>query len=313
MPLSTNERSPNMIGVPTLAAPTSSHRSTDSLVHRQKLIESALDKYTQFSSDCPEALREAIRYSLLMPGKRLRPMLVMLAAEACGGNVEHALPAACAVEMIHTYSLIHDDLPSMDDDDTRRGRPTTHKKFGDAVAILAGDALLAQAFDVLARDTAPPEVAAACCATLARACGATALVGGQCDDVRIGLSAGSKELLDSIHNRKTGALFQASLRLGALVAGASQTQLAALERFGASLGLAFQITDDLLDYDEDSRASSAKRKGDRGKLTYPNLIGVEQSRRNVEALVTASLEALEIFGSSARSLAALARFVSDRL
>jgi geranylgeranyl diphosphate synthase, type II len=302
-----------MIGVPQTAPPATSHRVTDSLVHRQKLIESALDRYTQFSSDCPEVLREAIRYSLLMPGKRLRPMLVMLAAEACGGNVEQAVPAAAAVEMVHTYSLIHDDLPSMDDDDTRRGRPTTHKKFGEAVAILAGDALLALAFDVLARDITPPEVAAACCATLAKACGATALVGGQCDDVRIGLSTGSRELLESIHNRKTGALFLASLQLAALVAGATQEQQAALQRFGASLGLAFQITDDLLDHDEDARGNCVNRKGDRGKLTYPNLIGVEQSRRDVEQLVASSLAALEIFGSSARSLSALARFVSDRL
>jgi geranylgeranyl diphosphate synthase type II len=295
------------------APPTPSHRVTDSLVHRQKLIESALDSYTQFSSDCPATLRDAIRYNLLTPGKRLRPMLVMLAAEACGGNVEHAVPAACAVEMVHTYSLIHDDLPSMDDDDTRRGRPTTHKKFGDAVAILAGDALLALAFDVLARNITPPEVAASCCATLARACGATALVGGQCDDVRVGLSSGTREMLESIHNRKTGALFLASLRMGALVAGATQQQHAALEQFGSSLGLAFQITDDLLDHDEDRRGNGMKRKGDRGKLTFPNLIGVEQSRRDVEQLVASSLEALDVFGSSARSLCALARFVSDRL
>jgi geranylgeranyl diphosphate synthase type II len=293
--------------------PASGHRVTDSLVHKQKLIESALDKYTQFSSDCPTVLREAVRYSLLTPGKRLRPILVMLASEACGGNVENAVPAACAVEMVHTYSLIHDDLPSMDDDDVRRGRPTTHKKFGQAVAILAGDALLALAFDVLARDTTPADVANTCCATLARACGATALVGGQCDDVRIGLSAGSREMLESIHNRKTGALFLASLRLGALVAGASQEQQTALAEFGSHLGLAFQITDDLLDHDEDRRGNGGKRKGDRGKLTYPNLMGVEQSRRDVEKLVASSVEALGIFGSSARSLSALARFVSDRL
>jgi geranylgeranyl diphosphate synthase, type II len=286
-------------------APLASHRVTDSLVHKQQLIESALDKYTQFPSDCPNTLRDAVRYSLLTPGKRLRPILVMLAAEACGGNVEQAVPAACAVEMIHTYSLIHDDLPSMDDDDTRRGRATSHKKYGEAVAILAGDALLALAFDVLARDITPPKIAVDCCATLARACGATALVGGQCDD--------SREMLESIHNRKTGALFLASLRLGALVAGATQKQHAALEQFGSHLGLAFQITDDLLDRDEDRRGNKAKRKGDRGKLTFPNLIGVEQSRQHVEQLVDSSLDALEVFGASARSLRALARFVSDRL
>src|SRR4029078_6418529 len=164
--------------------------------------------------------------------------------------------------MVHTYSLIHDDLPSMDDDDIRRGRPTTHKKYGEAVAILAGDALLALAFDVMARNVTPPEVAAACCATLARACGATALVGGQCDDVRLNLSSGSREMLESIHNRKTGALFLASLRLGGLVAGANDEQHAAPQEFGAKTGLAFQITDDLLDHDEDRRGSGNKRKGD---------------------------------------------------
>jgi len=297
------------------ATPSTSqvHRITDSLVHKQKLIESALDRYTHFPSDCPATLRDAIRDSLLTPGKRMRPIVVMLAAEACGGDVEKAVPAACAVEMMHTYSLIHDDLPSMDDDDLRRGRPTTHKKYGEAVAILAGDALQALAFEVLARDTTPSEVAVACCETLARACGATALVGGQCDDVRIQLSSGTREMLDSIHNRKTGALFLAALRMGALVAGASPEQHVALQEFGSCLGLAFQITDDLLDHDEDRRATGMKKKGDRGKLTYPNLIGVKQSRIDVQRLVDSSLEALEIFGSSARSLSALARFVVDRL
>jgi geranylgeranyl diphosphate synthase type II len=297
----------------TADAPASTHRITDSLVHRQQLIESALDNYTRFPSECPSALADAIRYTLLMPGKRLRPMLVMLAAEACGGTAEQAVPAACAVEMIHTYSLIHDDLPSMDDDDSRRGRPTTHKKFGEAVAILAGDALLTLAFEVLARDITPAEVAVACCSTLANSAGPTALVGGQCDDVRLGLSAGSREILESIHNRKTGALFLASLRLGALVAGATHVQLEALRLFGSSLGLAFQITDDLIDHDEDRRGGGSKHKGDRGKLTFPNLIGVQQSRKDVERLVAESLEALEIFGPAARSLCALARFVSDRL
>jgi geranylgeranyl diphosphate synthase, type II len=300
---------------PTTSIPVTApyHRVSDSLVHRQQLIESALDAYTQFPRECPETLREAVRYSLLVPGKRLRPMLVMLASEACGGSAEQALPAACAVEMVHTYSLIHDDLPAMDDDDSRRGRPTSHKKYGEAVAILAGDALLALAFEVMARDITPAEVAVACCTTLSRAAGPTALVGGQCDDVRIDLSGGSRELLESIHNRKTGALFLACLRLGALVARGTEQQQAALERFGARLGLAFQITDDLLDHDEGRRGGGGKRKGDRGKLTFPNLIGVSQSRKDVERLVAESLEALEIFGAAGRSLAALARFVSDRL
>src|SRR5687767_10089785 len=263
----------------TASVHASAHRSNDSLTHKQKLIETALDKYTRFPGDCPEILREAIRYSLLTPGKRLRPMLVMLAAEACGASAESALPAAAAVEMVHTYSLIHDDLPAMDNDDARRGRPTCHKKFGDGVAILAGDALLALAFEVMAREITSAEVAVACCATLAQATGACALVGGQCDDIREELASGSREILESIHNRKTGALFLASLRLGGLVAAASAQQLAALDRFGANLGLAFQITDDLLDHHEGGRGAGAKGKGkgkgDRGKLTFPNLIGLE--------------------------------------
>jgi geranylgeranyl diphosphate synthase, type II len=298
----------------TASVQTPAQRSNDSLAHKQHLIESALDRYTQFSADCPELLREAIRYSLLTPGKRLRPMLVMLAAEACGGNAEMAVPAACAVEMIHTYSLIHDDLPSMDNDDARRGRPTCHKKFGEGVAILAGDALLALAFEVIAKDIAPTDVAVACCATLAQAAGATALVGGQCDDIGQELASGSRELLESIHNRKTGALFLASLRLGGLVAGASAVEIEALREFGANLGLAFQITDDLLDVREDRRSGAVKKKkGDWGKLTFPNLIGEKQSRQEVERLVAAACQALAPFGNNSRSLRALATFVSERI
>ena len=177
-------------------------------------IDRALSQYTSFDDDCPEQLREAVRYSLLAPGKRLRPMLVLLAAEACGGQPQQALPAACAVEMIHAYSLVHDDLPAMDDDDLRRGRPTCHKAFGEAVAILAGDALLTLAFEVLARDIKPPAVAAECCALLGRAAGATALVGGQADDLAGEFSNGGIDALEAIHRRKTGAMLLVSLQLG---------------------------------------------------------------------------------------------------
>jgi geranylgeranyl diphosphate synthase type II len=298
----------------TASVHAAAQRSNDSLAHKQHLIETALDRYTRFSLECPDVLREAIRYSLLLPGKRLRPMLVILAAEACGGTLDAAAPPACAVEMVHTYSLIHDDLPSMDNDDARRGRPTCHKKFGEDVAILAGDALLALAFEVLAKEVAPAEVAVACCATLAQASGATALVGGQCDDIRQELASGSRELLESIHNRKTGGLFLASLRLGGLVAGASPVELDALQKYGANLGLAFQVTDDLLDIREDRRSGALKKKkGDWGKLTFPNLIGEQQSREEVERLVAAACEALTPFGSTARGLRALATFVSDRI
>jgi geranylgeranyl diphosphate synthase type II len=287
----------------------------DALAHRQSLIESALDAYTQFSEGCPAVLQEAIRYSILTPGKRLRPMLVMLAAEACGGTAERAAPAACAVEMIHTYSLIHDDLPAMDDDDVRRGRPTCHKKFGEANAILAGDALLALAFEVLAKDIRPAETAAACAVALAKAAGATALVGGQCDDVSQQFTSGSRAMLDSIHNRKTGALFLASLELGGLVAGATAEQQQSLHTFGESLGLAFQITDDLLDHDANRsmRGGKSQKGSDANKLTFPNLIGVQQSRAEVLRLIDDACTALKAFGPQAGSLKAMAHFVADRL
>jgi geranylgeranyl diphosphate synthase type II len=239
-------------------------------------------------------------------------MLVLLAAEACGGNAASALPAACAVEMIHSYSLIHDDLPAMDDDDMRRGRPTCHKVYGEAVAILAGDALVALAFEIMSRDINPAGIAATCCATLARAAGATALVGGQVDDISQAVASGSLELLESIHRRKTGALFLASLRLGGLVAGATTEEQRALELFGENLGLAFQITDDILDVNDDRRAVQNK-KSVSDKLTFPNLIGIEQSRETVHRLVASACSALAPLGSNARSLKALATFVSDRL
>jgi geranylgeranyl diphosphate synthase type II len=203
----------------------------------------------------------------------------------------------------------------MDDDDTRRGQPTCHKLFGEAVAILAGDALLALAFEILAKDVTPPEVAAACCAALARAAGASALVGGQCDDISEVGSLGTLAKLEAIHHRKTGALFVASLRLGGLVARASNVQVSALEEFGQHLGLAFQITDDVLDAHEDSKANVTKKvnRSDASKLTFPRLVGVEESRRSVERLVSDACQALAPLGPSARSLKALATFVSDRL
>jgi geranylgeranyl diphosphate synthase type II len=175
-------------------------------------IEAALGAVASLPEGCPGRLRDAIRYALLGGGKRLRPMLVLLAAEACGGTPDAAMPAACAVEMIHAYSLVHDDLPAMDDDDLRRGRPTCHKVFGEGMAILAGDALLALAFQVLAEGVKPPAVAAACTAALAEAAGPCRLVGGQADDLDAGV--GDLALLESIHQRKTGALIRVSLRLG---------------------------------------------------------------------------------------------------
>lgn len=253
-----------------------------------------------------------MRYSLLAPGKRLRPMLALLAAESCGSALQTALPAACAVEMVHAYSLIHDDLPAMDDDDLRRGRPTCHKVFGEATAILAGDALLALSFQVLAQGIQPPDAAAECCRVLAEAAGPCHLVGGQVDDMAP--PPEGLEALESIHARKTGALIRASLRLGALAAGADAAQLESLDRYGAALGLAFQIIDDLLDVrasTEDLGKRAGKDAG-QGKLTFPVLLGVEASQRRAEQLVDKACQSLAGFGPRAGELESLARYVLER-
>jgi geranylgeranyl diphosphate synthase, type II len=279
-------------------------------------IDEALSRYAQFDADCPPHLAEAIRYALLGPGKRLRPQLVLMAAEACGGDIETSLPAACAVEMIHAYSLVHDDLPAMDDDDLRRGRPTCHKVYGEAVGILVGDALQARAFEILAMEVTPPEAAARCCAVLGRAAGATALVGGQAADLAAEQHAAleSEPELEAIHRRKTGALFVASLELGAIVAGADQQELVALTSFGKKLGLAFQITDDLLDVTASQEAMGKRvaKDADHGKLTFPKLLGVAESRRRAAVLIDDACAAIDGFGPAAAPLRALARFVAER-
>lgn len=272
------------------------------------------------SRDCPDQLREAMAYSLLAGGKRLRPVLVLLACEACGGDVKSALPAACALEMVHTYSLIHDDLPAMDDDDLRRGRPTNHKQFGEALAILAGDALLTLAFEVIAKETKPPEVAALCCADLASAAGAVGMVGGQVADLEGEKLCGDADFLptiehlESIHHRKTGRLLTCGLVMGARIAGADHSTQARLETYGKCVGLAFQIADDLLDVTgtEVKMGKGVQKDADHGKLTYPSLLGVADSKSRAEELIRTACEAISTLGPNGRRLEALAHFVLER-
>jgi geranylgeranyl diphosphate synthase type II len=299
---------------------------------RQERINAALKSVLlRATGKCPEAISDAMAYSLLAPGKRLRPILVMLSCEAVGGTIEQSLPAACAVEMVHTYSLIHDDLPAMDDDDLRRGLPTSHKKFGEALAILAGDGLLTAAFEVLAEGY-PPRTAAVSCLELAKGAGAVGMVGGQTLDLqsegRIKYTSKSEpsveviqpllDRLEETHARKTGALIRSSLRLGIYAAQAERSEgihtgtLEAADRFAAAFGLAFQITDDLLDV-ESTADKAGKRVGKdaaRGKLTYPRLLGVEESRRKAAELGQQAVEAARKLGSSL--LAELARYVVTR-
>ena len=297
----------------------------DHLRPRQERIEAALKTALHTATaGGPAAVAEAMAYSLFTPGKRLRPLLVMLACEAAQGTADDPLPAACAVEMIHTYSLVHDDLPAMDDDDLRRGMPTCHKEFGEALAILAGDALLTAAFEVLAAGY-PARTAAVSCLELARGAGAVGMVGGQTLDLvaegRIrpnSVRAYTIESLEDLHARKTGALFRSALRLGVYAAqgerpgGASSRMLAAADRYAAAFGLAFQVTDDLLDV-ESTADKAGKRVGKdaaRGKLTYPGLLGVEESRRKAAELGEQAVAAADALGS--RLLASLARYVVTR-
>lgn len=277
-------------------------------------IDAALAKAVAFGDDCPPELAAAIRFALLSPGKRLRPQLVVMAAEACGGDRESAMPAAVAVEMIHAYSLVHDDLPAMDDDDLRRGRPTCHKQFDEATAILVGDALLARSFEVIAGGIRPAERAARCCLELAGAAGAEALVGGQAADLGAEFRDLDLPQLESIHRRKTGALFRAAVRLGAHAAGARDEQITAIDAYGSQLGLAFQVVDDLLDVAGNEGRVGKKLGKDRehGKATYPLLLGIDASRRRAADLVAGACQALDGFGEAARPLQQLAQYVVQR-
>ena len=294
-----------------------------SLDRVKAFVEPRLERALVLSPDASPRLAESMRYAVLAPGKRLRPALVLWAAEACGGDWEQAAAAAVAVEMIHAYSLVHDDLPAMDDDDLRRGRPTCHRAFDEATAILCGDALQALAFETLARDM-PAEAAARGCLVLARASGAEALVGGQADDLAAergwipdmtaSPAAEQVQWLERVHRRKTGALFLAALELGGLSAGADAGRLAMLAAYGRAFGLAFQIADDLLDA-EGNEAALGKRVGKdagRGKLTFPTVVGLEPSRSRGLALAEEAVLAVAGLGAAAAELTALARWIVSR-
>ncbi len=259
-------------------------------------------------------LAEAMRYSVFAGGKRLRPALVLECCEVAGGGPEAALPAACAVEMIHTYSLIHDDLPAMDDDDLRRGRPSCHKAFDEATAILAGDALLALAFETAAR-TGPDAVAREVVRTLARAAGPTCLVGGQMLDTQAEAASATLEAVEAIHDHKTADLIAASCRAGA-VAGRARVdaEVESLERYGRMLGRAFQVADDILDVTStpEELGKTPGKDAAAGKATYPAAVGLEKASERATELVEKAIGELEGFGERASYLRALARYVIER-
>src|SRR5215475_4058678 len=279
------------------------------LAARQKLVDEALDRLLPKATLKPKTIHKAMRYSVFAGGKRLRPILCLAAAECCGGSVEAAMPLACAVECVHTYSLIHDDLPCMDDDDFRRGVPTSHKVFGEGIAVLAGDALLTFAFELLTLAQGWPRYPVReIVQELAVAAGSRHLVAGQVVDLESEGKKISQSLLNFIHESKTAALLRSSIRLGAMSANATPAQLRNLSDFGRSLGLAFQVIDDILDVTQTTEklGKSAGKDITAEKATYPSVVGLERSREIARRLTRESHAALKPFGRKAEVLHGLA-------
>ncbi len=281
------------------------------LAARTAEVDAAMDLFLPPTIESPASIHEAMRYSIFSGGKRLRPILCLAAAEACGGEIPPALAAACAVELIHTYSLVHDDLPAMDNDDLRRGRPTCHKVYGEAMAILCGDALLTEAFLILAK---APATTREMIAELAEASSSRKLIGGQVLDLEgEGKKLNHAELV-KIHSAKTAALLTAALRLGAMSADAGALKLEALTRFGENLGLAFQVIDDILDVTQSTELLGKTAGKDQAveKATYPAILGLNGSQREAAQLTQAALDALKPLGKKATRLAEIAKQLLSR-
>ena len=288
------------------------------LEQKRSVVDRGLRQVFKKQGDCPQALWDSMKYSVFAGGKRLRPALCLASAEAVGLESSSALRLACGLELIHTYSLIHDDLPALDDDDFRRGRKTNHKVFGEAMAILAGDGLQTLAFQWTAKPAAYPASLRinipSVIEELARDSGWPGMVGGQVDDVLSEKKKPSLKKVLAIHRRKTGALLLASVKLPALLSGASSAKLSALSEYGRSAGLAFQIVDDILNETGDAQhlGKSAGSDRSRGKMTYPAAVGIEKSKEQVGALTARAVRALRIFGAKAEPLRALAAYMAER-
>ncbi len=260
----------------------------------RNIIDRYLDKYLPRQSEEPKIIHKAMRYSVFSGGKRLRPILVIESSRACGGRLKDALPVACAVELVHTYSLIHDDLPSMDNDDYRRGKLSCHKKFGEANAILVGDALLTLAFNIISK-RGDPKVAVGAISQLSESIGTKGMVGGQAIDIEFKNRDKNKNILQNINHLKTSKLFETSAKLGGIAAGATKKELNAIGMYGASLGMAFQIVDDIIDGED-----------------YVKLFGMDKARRDSEALLRRAKDALKIFGKKAERLEEIVNEASYR-
>lgn len=285
---------------------------------RKEIVDEALGRYLPGEGTFPPVIFQSIRYSVFAGGKRIRPILCIAAAEAVGGLLEVVLPAACALELIHTYSLIHDDLPAMDNDEYRRGKLTNHRVFGEDIAILAGDALLTEAFHILSGKDLADRVPAARILTvineISEAAGYFGMVGGQVLDVESEGKTVDLTALNHIHSRKTGAMIRAAVRGGAVLAGADERRLQVLSEYGSSLGLAFQIADDILDVEGDRELLGKETGVDsvRRKATFPALVGLEASKKKARELVERALEAIASFDGKADPLRWIAEFVVER-
>lgn len=283
----------------------------------RRRVDAALRRLLPRPASVPSTVRRAMAYSLFPGGKRLRPILAIQACRVVGGRVDDVLPAAAAIEMIHTYSLVHDDLPALDNDDLRRGRASSHRIFGEAMAILAGDALLTHAFEIMSAHPAAPHYATRrlrAIAVLAGAAGVQGMIAGQVMDLEAEGRPFTGAKLQRIHRGKTGALIRASLQIGAILGGGGDSEVRALGRYGDGVGLAFQIIDDILDQEGSAEGlgkSVGKDRRDR-KATFPALLGVPRSRRRAELATTGAVAALRPFGRRGRALADLARFILER-
>jgi geranylgeranyl diphosphate synthase type II len=282
---------------------------------KQKEVDAALGRFLPRESAKPQTIHKAMRYSVFAGGKRLRPILCLAAAEACGGDAQNALAPACATEVMHTYSLIHDDLPCMDDDDLRRGRPTSHKVFGEGMAVLTGDALLTEVFAIIARTPVTRRYGVKeYVEEIAGTGGSRKLIGGQVLDLEgEGKKLGKRDLV-RIHEAKTAALLTASVRLGAMAANATPGKLEALTTFGYNLGLAFQVIDDILDVTQSTEMLGKTAGKDEAvdKSTYPAVLGLDASRKEAVRLTRKALKALEEFGTKGRRLEQIARYLLER-
>jgi len=282
---------------------------------KKAFIDKALKALIPPLSGHTKTLNEAMRYSLFAGGKRLRPVLTLASAEAVGGDVTAAVNSACAMECIHTYSLIHDDLPALDDDDLRRGRPTCHREYGEAMAILAGDALLTSAFEIIAASPVSDSAALInVIGEVAAGAGHGGMIGGQVVDIASEGKAISYPELEYIHTHKTGRLILASVRCGAILGGATEGELEALTVYAKSIGLAFQVVDDILDVEGEAQEMGKAVGGDadRGKATYPSLLGMNESKARADELVAAAIKALNSFGEKAEPLRCIAAYIISR-